>query len=335
MSQPRRGYWAEVWRQFRRVRLNQLSLLAIVVVAVLAVFADFIASDKPLYLRMDGQSHVLPNLFRPAALRMYTNQSLLEELGPEDVMVLPLIPFSYNTHDKGQELVAPNAAHPLGTDLSGRDVAARMVHGARVSLAVGILAVCVLVVIGVVLGSLAGYFGGMVDGAVNRVVEIVLSVPSLLLLATMIGVINPQGWAAVITMMVAIGLINWTGVARLIRAEILRIKALPYVEAARALGAGHARLIIVHVLPNAISPVLVAATFAMASAILTEGALSFLGFGIPNDMASWGGLLNGVRGHMEAWWLAVFPGLAIFVTVTAYNLAGEGLRDAIDPRLNL
>ena len=134
-------------------------------------------------------------------------------------------------------------------------------------------------------------------------------------------------------MMVVLGCLNWTGIARLIRGEILKVRTLDYIEAARALGYGPARIILRHVIPNAISPVLVAATFAMASAILIEGALSFLGFGIPDDMASWGGLLKGVRYNTEAWWLAVYPGAAIFITVTVYNLAGEGLRDATDPRL--
>ena len=132
-----------------------------------------------------------------------------------------------------------------------------------------------------------------------------------------------------------IGLVRWTDVQRLVRAEILRVRTLDYVQASRALGANDVRVLLRHVLPNSISPVLVAAVFSMASAILFESALSFLGFGIPNDMASWGGLLNGVRTNTSAWWLAVFPGAAIFVTVTVYNIAGEGLRDAIDPKLKI
>jgi peptide/nickel transport system permease protein len=166
-----------------------------------------------------------------------------------------------------------------------------------------------------------------------RVLEIVHSVPTILVLVSMLAIIMPTGWKSVIAMMVVIGLVRWTDVARLVRGEILRVRTMPYVEAARALGFGHARILFQHILPNSLSPVLVSATFSMASAILIEGALSFLGFGVPEDMASWGGMLNDVRGHTDAWWLAVFPGAAIFVTVTVYNLAGEGLRDAIDPRL--
>jgi peptide/nickel transport system permease protein len=165
-----------------------------------------------------------------------------------------------------------------------------------------------------------------------RILEIVHSIPTILLLVTLLSVLAPEGYSAVIAMTVVIGLVWWTDVARLIRGEILRVKELDFVHAARAQGASTWRVIFGHVLPNASSPVLVSATFALASAILVEGALSFLGFGIPDDMASWGGLLNEVRSNIEAWWLAVFPGAAIFVTVTAFNLVGEGLRDALDPR---
>jgi peptide/nickel transport system permease protein len=221
----------------------------------------------------------------------------------------------------------------LGTDTSGRDVLARVLHGARVSLIVGILSVCVLIVVGVTMGTLAGYFGGILDVILMRLLEIVHSIPTILLLVTLLSVLAPEGYGAVVTMTVVIGLVWWTDVARLVRGEILRVKELDYVQAARAQGAGTARIIFTHVLPNSSNPVLVSGTFALAAAILVEGALSFLGFGIPDDMASWGGLLNEVRSNVEAWWLALFPGAAIFATVTAFNLLGEGLRDALDPHL--
>jgi peptide/nickel transport system permease protein len=196
-----------------------------------------------------------------------------------------------------------------------------------------LVAVSILVAIGVLLGALAGYYGGALDAVVMRVVEIFLSVPSFLVIVTMLAVLQPEGWGAVVAMMVVIGITGWTGVARLIRAEILKVKAQEFVLASKALGASDLRILVRHVLPNAIAPVLVAATFSVAASILIEGALSFLGFGIPPDMASWGGMLTDVRQHFGAWWLAIFPGLAIFITVTAYNLLGEGLRDAIDPKL--
>jgi peptide/nickel transport system permease protein len=327
------SYSRLVWRQFKKRRLNSVALWTIVGIVALAVFADFFASDKPIYVSLDGESYFLPNVFDEPDLRIYNNQLLEERLGPGDFAVFPIIPWGYNTHDLENVLAEPSSDHWLGTDPSGRDVMSRIIHGTRVSLAVGFIAVAILTVIGVLLGSLAGYYGGWVDGAVNRLVEIIVSIPTILLIPTIMAVIFATGWTVVFAMMTVIGIVRWTTVARLVRAEILRIKNLEYIAAAHALGLRTARIIIRHMLPNAIGPVLVAIPFAMANAILLESALSFLGFGIPDDMASWGAALNGVRTNYQAWWLAVFPGFAIFLTVTAYNLAGEGLRDAIDPRL--
>lgn len=327
------AYWDVVRRQFWRRGVNRLSLYAIVGLFCAAFAADFVASDKPILLQLDGHLYVFPNVTNPAPLRVYDNHALMDRMGPDDWAVFPPVPWGYNSHDLDAVLAAPGAGHWFGTDPSGRDVFARVLHGSRVSLAVGVLAVMMLVAVGVFVGGVSGYAGGVVDLLAMRVVEVLNSVPTLLLLVTMLAVIAPSGWGAVLAMMVVIGLVRWTDVARLIRAEILKVKTTEYVEACRALGLSHPRILFRHVIPNAISPVLVSATFAMASAILIEGALSFLGFGIPADMASWGGLLNEVRSHMDAWWLAVFPGFAIFFTVTIYNLAGEGLRDAIDPRL--
>lgn len=324
---------AQVWRRFSHSRLNVAAVLTLSAVLVVGAFADCLASDKPLYARLHGRSYVLPNLFEHPDLRPYSNQTLLEQLTPDDTVVLPPIPWGTNSHDLTQVLSPPSATHLLGTDPRGRDVLARIIHGARVSLGVGLGAVVVLLLLGVLLGALGGYFGGAIDAAASRLSEVVMSIPGFLLLATLIGLINPQGFQAVVTMVVTIGVVSWPSVARLTRAEVLRVKSLPYVEAARALGMGHARIILRHVLPNSLGPVLVAGTFGMASSMLTEGVLSFLGFGIPADMASWGGMLHGVRGNAQAWWLAVYPGLVIFVTVTACNLVGEGLRDVIDPRL--
>lgn len=329
------GYWAIARRQFLGRRLNRASLGIILLLFGVAATADFVASDLPIVLHLDDELYLFPNLKRPPALRSYDNQRLLARMGENDWAVFPPVPWGYNTHDLDQVLTPPSGTHWLGTDDSGRDVMARVVHGSRVSLAVGVLSVLVLISIGVLIGSVSAYFGGVLDLLLMRIVEIVHSVPTLLFLVTMLALIMPSGWWSVIAMMVVIGLVRWTDVARLVRGEILRIKTLEYVQAAHLLGMSHARVLLVHILPNAMSPVLVTATFAMASAILLEGALSFLGFGIPDDMASWGSLLNEVRGHTQAWWLAVFPGAAIFVTVTAYNLAGEGLRDAIDPRLRV
>jgi peptide/nickel transport system permease protein len=331
----RRNFLRLVREQFMRTRLHRFALYVIVALALLAAAADFLASDRPIALSLRGQLFVFPNLVTPARLRAYDNQRLYALMTPDDWAVFPPVPWGYNTHDLEAVLAPPSAAHWLGTDSGGRDVLARVIHGSRVSLSVGVLSVAVLTAIGILLGALSGYYGGLADLLLMRLLEIVHSVPTILLLVTILAIVMPSGWYSVFAMMGVIGLVRWTSVARLVRGEILRIKTMPYIEAARALGFSSPRIILRHVLPNALSPVLVAATFSMASAILIEGALSFLGFGIPQDMASWGGMLNDVRGHTEAWWLAVFPGAAIFITVTVYNLAGEGLRDAIDPRLKM
>jgi peptide/nickel transport system permease protein len=334
-SKRSNGYFSMVRKQFLRTRLHRVSLYVIIGLGLLAALADFVASDLPIVVSLHGQLHILPNITRPASLRVYDNQRLLDSMSPDDWAVFPPVPWGYNTHDLDAVLAAPSSVHWLGTDSGGRDVMSRVVHGSRVSLSVGVMSVCVLSFIGVLLGSLSAYYGGLADMLLMRLLEIVHSIPTILLLVTILAIVMPSGWSSVLAMMVVIGLVRWTDVARLVRAEILRVRTMPYVEAARALGYGSTRIILRHVLPNALSPVLVTATFSMASAILIEGALSFLGFGIPQDMASWGGMLNDVRGHTEAWWLAVFPGAAIFITVTVYNLAGEGLRDAIDPRLKM
>ncbi|HEY5961252.1 MAG TPA: ABC transporter permease [Polyangiaceae bacterium] len=322
-----------VWTQFRARRINIVATVAIFGVLVVALLADFIAAERPILLKFHGHLYWFPNLFAPAELRIYNHQLLRAALRPSDWALVPLVPWGYNTHDLARVLAPPSAAHWLGTDGSGRDVLARIVHGTRVSLSVGAMSVIVLVIVGVAFGTVAGYFGRAIDTLLMRIVEIVHSIPTILLLVTVLAVIAPQGYAAVWTMTLVIGLVRWTDVARLVRGEILRVKALDYVQAARAQGASDARIIFKHVLPNASNPVLVSATFALAASILIEGALSFLGFGIPDDMASWGGMLNEVRGNVQAWWLALFPGAAVFLTVTAFNVIGEGVRDATDPRL--
>jgi peptide/nickel transport system permease protein len=336
-SEPRRAgtqsYLRIVGRQLWRYRLNRVAVYVIGALIGLAASADFVASDKPLVAHFHGTTYLLPNLRDPPGLRMYDNQLLMRAMKEGDWAIITVVPWGCNSHDLSSVLAPPSSRHWLGTDSSGRDVLARVLHGARVSLAVGAMAVTVLVAVGTLLGTLAGYYGGLVDVVLMRVVEVVHSIPTILLLVTMLAVLAPEGWGAVVAMMLVIGLVRWTDVARLVRGEILRVRTLDYVQASRALGASDARIILRHVLPNSLSPVLVSASFSMAAAILMESALSFLGFGIPDDMASWGGLLSDGRANSEAWWLAIFPGAAIFVTVTVYNIAGEGLRDALDPRM--
>lgn len=268
-------------------------------------------------------------------------------------MIWPIVPFNDTTEDKR---AIPNLAprwleskpvkaelsdrwpqweaaakdHLLGTDPSQHDILAMMIHGTRISLSVGLIAVAIYVTIGVIIGSIAGFFGGWTDDVIMRIIEIVICFPTFFLIITIVAIAPPS----IFWVMGSIALVQWTTVARLVRAEFLRLRKNDFVTSARALGASRTRIIFRHILPNALSPVLVSATFGIAGAILTESALSFLGIGIPPDVATWGKILRlGQKDLPETWWLALIPGIAIFVTVTAYNLFGEALRDALDPRL--
>ncbi len=228
---------------------------------------------------------------------------------------------------------ARNAAwrHPLGTDGLGRDLLARLLWGGRVSLSVGLCAAALLSVLGVLLGATAGYFGGWVDFAVSRLIEVVLSIPALFLIVLAAAYVDPQALHPLAAIVAIIALVAWTGVARLTRAEMLKLREAEFVLAARALGFPAWRVILRHALPNALSPLIVAAAFAVGGGILTESVVSYLGFGVRHPFPSWGALVNESR-SAEHWWIQVFPGLSIFVTVTCYNLLGEALRDALDPR---
>jgi peptide/nickel transport system permease protein len=246
-------------------------------------------------------------------------------------LAAPLIaPWDPNRPDVRKILAKPSGTHLAGTDQIGRDVLSRMLFGARVSLAVGFVAVGISGFIGIALGSLAGYNGGLVDGAIMRLVDLVLVFPRLFLLLAVLAFLKPSIW----TIMAVIGLTSWMGTARLVRAEFLSLKEREFVLWSQSIGASGFRVIWRHILPNAMAPVLVAMTLGIPAAILLESALSFLGLGVQPPHASWGNILNEGKEVIElAWWLSVYPGIAILVTVLSYNLLGEGIRDALDPRL--
>jgi peptide/nickel transport system permease protein len=221
--------------------------------------------------------------------------------------------------------------HIFGTADAGEDVLARMIYGTRISMTVGIVSVGLYVSIGVVLGALAGYFGGAVDMFISRVIEIVILFPVFFLILTIVGLIGPS----IFVIMVVIGLTSWPGIARLTRGEVLKQRSLDYTLAAQALGTSHRRIVFRHILPNSLSPALVTVPFGIAGAIIIEAGLSLLGFGVPPPAPSWGQLLHVAQGNYDLWWLIVVPSIAIFVTVTTFNLVGNGLRDALDPRLRI
>lgn len=240
-----------------------------------------------------------------------------------------LAPYDCTAIDVRSILLPPSPQHWCGTDELGRDVFSRMLFGARVSLAVGFVAVGIATVIGILVGALAGYYGRRVDSLLMRCVDTMLCVPDIFLVLTVIAFVGNSIW----NIMAVIGLTSWMGVARLVRAEFLTLKERDFVAAARAAGAGDGRIIFVHLLPNALAPVFVSAILGVASAVLMESALSFLGLGVQPPDPSWGNILMAGKDTIEtAWWLSVFPGLAILATVVGYNMLGEGLQDVLNPR---
>lgn len=258
-------------------------------------------------------------------------------LGAVTIIVLILLswgagvvsPYDPYHIDAWHVLTPPSTQHWFGTDELGRDVFSRIIYGARISLKVGFVSIGIAVVLGVTVGLVAGYYGGIIDTIMMRFVDIMLCFPAFFLILAIIAFLEPSIWY----IMAVIGCTGWMGVARLVRAQVLSIKELDYVMAARCIGCSDLRIMLVHILPNALSPVLVAATLGVAGAILTESALSFLGIGVQPPTASWGSMLTSGKDYIEfAWWLSLFPGTAILVTVLAYNLLGEGIRDALDPR---
>jgi ABC-type dipeptide/oligopeptide/nickel transport system permease subunit len=233
--------------------------------------------------------------------------------------------------DLAGALRPPSGAHWLGTDVQGRDVWARLVHGARVSLAVGVLSQVISLALGVALGLVAGYYGRRTDDLVMRLADVTLAFPTLLLLIAMAAAFEPS----LTTVFVTIGVVGWAGMARLVRGQVLVVRQLEYVQAERALGAGDVRILARHVLPNVIAPVVIAATLGVAGAIMAEAALSFLGLGVQPPTPSWGAMIADGRDLAQlrrAPWTSLFPGLAIGAAVLGFNLVGDALRDALDPR---
>jgi peptide/nickel transport system permease protein len=246
------------------------------------------------------------------------------------ILAPALSPWNPDKPDTKRILEGPSVKHWLGTDQIGRDVLSRLLYGSRISLAVGFVSMGIAVLIGILLGAMAGYHGGIVDAFVMRLVDLMLVFPRFFLLLAVLAFLKPSIW----TIMAVIGLTGWMGVTRLVRAEFLTLREREFVIWSESIGAGAVRVIFKHILPNAIAPVLVAMTLGIPAAILTESGLSFLGLGVQPPYATWGNILNdGKELITYAWWLTLYPGLAILITVLSYNLLGEGIRDALDPRL--
>lgn len=268
---------------------------------------------------------ILHNPLAVAGLCMISVILLLALLAPW------LAPYDPDDINVKQILLAPSWQHWMGTDGLGRDVWSRMLYGGRVSLLVGLVAVGISTVIGVILGAIAGFYRGWTDTIIMRLVDIMLSIPSFFLILAVIAFLSPS----ITNVMIVIGLTSWMSVTRLVRAEFLSLTQREFVTASTALGAQDWRLIFKHCLPNSLTPVLVSVVLGIASAVLLESGLSFLGLGVQAPQASWGNILTDGKEYIQfAWWLSLYPGLAILITVLGYNLLGEGLRDVFDPRSN-
>jgi len=429
------------WKQFKKNKAAMVSMYILLFLVFTALSAHFIANDQPLYAKYRGNSYypAFQTYFNSAKTDSTINPLTgnweklqfditdWKQLELESVVWCP-IPYSPEKPDRyNREYVAPTDEqyykntsgeivpapkkfrHHMGTDAIGRDVAAGLIHGTKVSLLVGILSMGIAASIGIILGALAGFYGdknliatrfryymtilgvimgffyafiarnialtegfneGMgtgiialllslllfffvvfifnsigrvnlpgfmgkkvtvpVDSIVSRGIEILNSMPNLLLIITISAIMKER---SLVILMVIIGITSWTGIARFTRAEFLKIRELEFLQAAKALGYSDRRTMLKHALPNGLAPVFVSIAFGIASAILVESGLSFLGIGVPDESVTWGSLLSLGRQEFEAWWLVMFPGIAIFITITVYNLIGEGLRDALDPKL--
>ncbi len=426
---------ARVWKQFKKNKPALISLYVIAVMAAMALLAPLIANDRPLYVRISGQNF-FPALSWSNVMTLKTqtgNERLMMnaidwKLLPNEKIVWAPVPYSPNEGDYlnanfvspfGEQKFMENGMviemplrfrHLLGTGTRGNDLLSGLIHGARISLTIGIIAMGIAALIGIIIGLLAGYFGddrliisrgrflmtlvgiffgwfygfqlrsekfsegleqgsgGLllqlvisfllfllavflfsllgkwaarinwlnkkilipVDSLLSRLIEIFVSLPILLLIIVIAAISKPS----LTNVMIIIGLTNWTGIARLTRAEMLRVRQLEYIQSARALGYDSWRIILRHALPNAIAPALIVISIGVANAILIESSLSFIGIGVPTTIETWGSLISSGREHFTAWWMVVFPGFCILITVLSLNLIGEGLRDALDPKLN-
>ena len=333
---PDQSYGSLVRHQYRKNKIALAALYFIYALVAVALLADFIANDKPIVCSIKGETYFPVFTDYGSALGL---TSFSAELANADWKTLKYdwkvstpIQYTSKSTDLEHSFAPPfsfDSGHYMGTDQLGRDLLAGLIHGSRISLAIGLVAMAIASVVGLLLGSLAGFFLGWVDTLISRIVELFLNFPVFFLIITIVSFFD----ANIFMVMVVIGLTGWKGIARLVRGEVLRVRNMEYVTAARSLGFGSARIIMRHVLPNSIAPVLVSVAFGIAGAILTESSLSFLGFGVPATEVTWGSALNQARSNTAAWWLAVLPGLMIFLTVVSYNLIGDGLRDALDPRL--
>lgn len=337
------SYWRRIWQSYRSYRLGLFGLVLVALLFIIGFFAPTIANDQPILCRYEGK------LYWPAIVETIQNVpfastivkksppfrypyfNFKESFDPErgDWAVWAPIPYSA-TELVTRPLEPPSAEHWLGTDESGRDVLARLVHGTGVSMRVGFISMGIAVVLGLLFGSIAGYAGGAIDMVISRLIEIVMCFPTFFIILAILAWFPPR----IENVMIVIGLTRWVGIARYARGEVMRLRKSDFAMAARTIGAGPTRIVFRHLLPNSLAPVLVSVTFGVASAILVEAALSWLGFGVQAPAPSWGNVLRaGYENMLTAPHMIPPACIAIFLAVLSFNLVGDTLRDVIDPRL--
>ncbi len=329
------GPWPAMWRRFRRSRTGMIGLGWVAFLFLVALLGPLLANEHPIVCRFNGRIYfpalvdALRVVPKPLPFRKPTFDYRAEyDPTRGDWQVTALVPHG-PTELISTPLQAPSSKHWLGTDGSGRDVFARLIHGSGISLRVGLISMGIAAVIGMALGAFAGFYRGWIDIVVSRLMEIFLCFPTLFLILAVLAWLPPR----IENVMVVIGLTRWVSIARFTRAEFIRLRNLEFVIAARALGAGSQRLILRHLLPNSLAPVLVNVTFGVSVAILIEAALSWIGLGVDPTTPSWGGVLKeGDAAITVAPHIILSACVAIFLTVLAVNLVGDGLRDAIDPK---
>ncbi len=291
-----------IWRRLKKNKMAVLSLIVLIILYSSAIFASLIAPYAP-----EGTADDILQVDRSPSFRSYEDYTMEGEL----------VKFRPNF---------------FGRDELGRDVFSRCLYAGRISLSVGFVSVGISVIIGTIWGCIAGYYGGMIDNIMMRIVDAIMAIPTFILLVTVMALFTPN----IFNVMVVLGLTGWTGIARLVRAEFLSLMQRDFVEAAKCIGARDKRIIFRHVLPNAVNPIIVSATMGIAGAILSESALSFFGLGVQPPTASWGNMLMNAQElntMVNTPWKAFYPGMLIFITVLSFNFLGDGLRDALDPKL--
>ncbi len=312
----------EILRQIKKNnKMGFASFIFIVTLFVLAIITPILINTKPILAKNTNGKLCFP---------IFSTQKILDE--EYSFAIYPPIKISPNEYDLTVTLQNPSAEHILGTDDRGRDIFARIMYGIRVSMFVGFISVVISIVIGVILGALAGYYGGIWDMVISRIIEVMMSFPSIFLILAVIAFLGP----GLINIMFVIGLTGWTGVAILMRGEFLKLRKMEFVSATKVLGYSDIRIIFRHILPNALTPIFITATFGIAGAILTESTLSFLGLGVQPPTPSWGTMLNAGKDYIVDTPLQIiWPGITIFLTVTAYNLFGDALQEALNPKRNI